>query len=248
MVDAICNAIKQRTTFAFRQALRKTYSEFKLQRRHCFSVKRARKLFRHETHLKLNFACGSNIKSGWINIDLLGELVDLQLDLREELPFSDGSVSIIYSEHFLEHLEYPYEIVPMLRECWRVLEPGGVFSAGIPDFELAISSYITKDDEYYKSIPAGYHPTWCVTRMHHLNQDFRQHDEHKYAYDFETLEGVLTELGYEEVRRRTFDPALDSRTREWGTMYVDARKPKNAIIVSNQNGPRECNLVNSHSD
>jgi hypothetical protein len=45
-----------------------------------------------------NLGSGFHPKIDWVNVDLIDE-ADLQLDLRERLPFDDGSVSDIYSEH-----------------------------------------------------------------------------------------------------------------------------------------------------
>ncbi len=63
--------------------------------------------------LRLNVGCGSNVKEGWLNIDLFGGC-DLHLDLRRDLPFRTGSASIVYTEHFFEHLEYPHEAMNFL--------------------------------------------------------------------------------------------------------------------------------------
>ena len=51
----------------------------------------------------------------------------MSLDMREPLPFSDDSVSIIYSEHFFGHLDYPNVAKMFLQECFRVLELDGIF-------------------------------------------------------------------------------------------------------------------------
>jgi hypothetical protein len=36
-----------------------------------------------------------------------------------------------------------------------------------------------------------WHPAWCQTRLEHLNYHFRQDTQHRFAYDYETLERVL---------------------------------------------------------
>src|SRR4249920_1616125 len=90
-----------------RSAMQALSRELHIQRQHATSLENARSYF-GRTHLKLNFGCGSEYKGGWINIDLWPD-TDLHLDLREDLPFENGSVSVIYSEHFLEALEYPSE-------------------------------------------------------------------------------------------------------------------------------------------
>lgn len=47
----------------------------------------------------------------------------------DPLPFSDGTVSEIWALHFLEHIE---NVLGVLRECHRVLNPGGVMNIVVP--------------------------------------------------------------------------------------------------------------------
>jgi SAM-dependent methyltransferase len=91
--------------------------------------------------MKLNIGCGPNRKKGWDNIDLLPD-VDLSLDMREAMPFSENSATIIYSEHFFEHLDYPEPAKRFLKECHRILRPGGIFSVGVPDTEWPLLAYV----------------------------------------------------------------------------------------------------------
>lgn len=175
------------------------------------------------SELRLNLGCGSNVKPGWVNIDLARE-ADLALDLRKRLPFRDGSCALVYSEHFFEHLVYPGEADLHVREAYRVLRPGGVLSLGVPDAEETLLAYVNRDDEYFRIAKERWHPSWCKTPMDHVNYAFRQGTQHKYAWDFETLERLLSESGFSEIRRRDFDPVLDSSSRQFGTLYVDAVK------------------------
>jgi len=216
--------VKARTTYGFRKAVRLLWRELQIQRRHFASVRRARE-FLAGSGLKLHLGCGTNLKPGWLNVDLF-EKADLQLDLREPLPFSTQSVAMIYSEHFFEHLEYPGDARTFLSECRRVLVPGGTLSLVVPDAEWAVTCYGTGDDEYFRMERSrGLNPVWTETRMHILNYLFRQYGEHKYAYDFETLTQVLADAGYVSIVRRGFDPDLDSEDKRVGSLYVDATRP-----------------------
>ena len=168
--------------------------------------------------------------------------MDLKLDLRERFPFPDESVEVIYSEHFFEHLNYPSladsnaygglelygyqsEALFFLRESYRVLVPGGLFSVGVPDAEGGLVAYVNRDEQAFAlARRMRWHPDWCDTRMHYVNYLFRQGDEHKYAYDCETLTLILKCGGFVDVNRRHFDPALDSESRR-GSLYMNARKP-----------------------
>jgi len=190
---------------------------------HLVGTRKSRK-FRKATNLKLHVGCGRELKEGWINIDL-DRVADLTLDVRRALPFLDNSCLIIYSEHFLEHLEYPGQVESFLKEAYRVLEPGRTFSIGVPDTEWPLRAYVQEDLDYFEFAKQMWHPKWCVTKMEHINFHFRQGEEHKFAYDFETPKYVLEKSGFVQVKRRRFDPSLDSSDRELGTLYVDAVKP-----------------------
>ena len=221
--------LRRRVSTGTVETARTLLFELRLQRRHRRSVQRARAL-RDQRHLKVHLGSGPKLKAGWINVDLAPS-ADLQLDLREPLPFADGSVAIVYSEHFFEHIGYPGEAMQLLRECRRVLEPGGTFSVGVPDAEELLQLFargelrpllrtMAEDDAL------RWMPRWVwKTPMHFVNFSFRQNEEHKYLYDHETLAEVLTEAGFVAVRRRPWDPALDSADRADGTLYVDATNP-----------------------
>jgi predicted SAM-dependent methyltransferase len=231
--------IKARTTQGVRDAARRLADELRYQRLHRASLKAALR-YEGQTGLKLNLGCGPNPKPGWVNIDLT-ETADLRLDLREPLPFRDGSASFIYTEHFFEHLEYPVEAERLLREAVRVLEPGGTLSVGVPDAEAPLLAYAADiraggeeraaGAEARRRLSEEPHNRWVpgyvfTTPLHMVNWPFRQGTEHKYAYDFETLRGALAGAGFVRIERREFNPDLDSETRREGTLYVEGRKPE----------------------
>ena len=190
--------------------------------------------------VRLNLASGSHPKTGWLNVDLFAPHADLRLDLREPLPFLASSVDTIYAEHFFEHLEYPNvldsggweletadapsEALGWLRECHRVLRPGGVLEIIVPDTEGMIGVYVNRHNE--PPVHAWWGPQWCDTPLHHLNYLFRQGRQHKYAYDEETLRGILSSVGFAQVIRRAFDPAMEAPNHEFGSLCIRAVKPQ----------------------
>jgi hypothetical protein len=68
------------------------------------------------------------------------------------------------------------------------------------------------------------------TKMQLINEVFRQSNQHKYAYDEETLLLVLREAGFSNVIRQSFgisldkDMAPDSEARKAESLYVEAVK------------------------
>lgn len=84
--------------------------------------------------LILELGCGAGKRHPVaVGVDLLDVAgADIVGDALEALgAFPDGSVDSIYSEHFMEHVPEPHQI---LREAARVLRPGGEFRAIIPHF------------------------------------------------------------------------------------------------------------------
>ena len=142
--------IEKFASHGVQSALRQLRNELRTQRLHRAAVKKA-KILPPTTKHRLNLACGPNRKEGWINIDLT-DTADLKLDLRERLPFSSESVEVIYSEHFVEHLNYPGELLFFLRECYRVLVTGGSFSVSVPDAAPLLIAYTNRDEQLFKFI------------------------------------------------------------------------------------------------
>ena len=219
----IKNFLKIHTTAGLRSSLWDVRREIKILRKHRKGIRLASKLF-SQPHLRLHVGCGSKRKNDFINIDFTSQ-ADIALDLREPLPFLNNSCSIIYPEHFLEHLDYPESANLFLKECFRVLEPDGLFSVGVPDTAWPIAEYNgIRTEGYFRIAKERFHPTWCQTEMEHINYHFRQGEEHRFAYDFKTLAHALTKVGFQEVQRRDFDSTLDSEDRKLGTLYVNALK------------------------
>ncbi len=217
--------LRKYTSRSLRRSLRHVIAEVKISLIQHKGIRRARRFYAG-TDLKLHFGCGPNLKEGFINIDL-HKGSDLSLDLREELPFPSGSCVLTYSEHFFEHLDYPEEALLFLRECYRILKPKGTFSVGVPDAEWPIRAYVGEPQYagWFDVVQRERYPKWLITKMDCVNYSFRQGTEHRYAYDFDTLKHVLETVGFIDVKRRDFNPDLDSKIREYTTLYVDAIKP-----------------------
>jgi len=81
---------------------------------------------------RLNLGCGTDVRSGWVNLDVARlPGVDVVHDLEElPLPLEDDRFNEILAKDVLEHLDY----VPVLRELHRVLAPGGRLHVGSPHF------------------------------------------------------------------------------------------------------------------
>ncbi|MDH3598267.1 MAG: methyltransferase domain-containing protein [Candidatus Tectomicrobia bacterium] len=186
----------------------------------------------------INLGCGRSGQPGWINIDVApAPGVTYTFDCRRRLPFADNTARGIYTEHFFEHLDYTEEAPYFLSECRRVLKAGGVLRIVIPDAEKYVRAYCDpgweaisrvrdlSNDHFDRFAECRYN-----TKMELLNEVFRQAYEHKFAYDFATLEFILLKYGFSRVVRQAYDCSLleefriDQERRKSESLYVEAVK------------------------
>jgi predicted SAM-dependent methyltransferase len=153
--------------------------------------------------VRLNIGCGTDYKPGWINIDNNSDhnitKLDLNWDLRDPLPFKNGSVDYVFNEHFIEHLT-PDEASLIINDLMRVLKPGGVLRIAMPDLESIIRQYRKglKNDPLIKNFKMDF----IKTRAESINMSFRWWG-HMWLYDWEELVRRLNEFNeskYPELR------------------------------------------------
>src|SRR3981081_2098943 len=90
----------------------------------------------------LNLGCGNAFHADWTNVDISPHDPSvIPHNLNEPLPFSDREFSVVYHSHVLEHLSR-HEGEIFLRECHRVLKPGGVLRVVVPDLERITRLYL----------------------------------------------------------------------------------------------------------
>jgi predicted SAM-dependent methyltransferase len=165
-----------------------------------------------------------------VNIDLHASHPDVvEYDCRWSLPFRDSTVTGIRVEHFFEHLETRQELPSFLAHCHRVLETGGVLRIIVPDAERYLRAYCSDGLDAFKAlaVPSPF-PKDLPTRMDVVNHTFHQWHEHRWGYDFETLEHRLKQAGFSKVERmeyqRSLDDELAADRHEHApySLYVDA--------------------------
>jgi predicted SAM-dependent methyltransferase len=90
----------------------------------------------------VDLGCGRVWHPAWLNYDLRPRAPQVRkLDLRRPLPLADRHADAVYHSHVLEHL--PRATADrLLRECHRVLKPGGILRVAVPDLEDNARSYL----------------------------------------------------------------------------------------------------------
>ena len=105
----------------------------------------------------LNLGCGNKFHPAWTNVDVVarGNSV-IGHDLRKGISFPDGKFDVVYHSHLLEHFPRA-QALPFLRECYRVLKPGGIIRVAVPDLERIARVYLQAFEEAVQGDEQGQH-------------------------------------------------------------------------------------------
>jgi predicted SAM-dependent methyltransferase len=210
-----------------RSALHEARREAAIARASRKGAKRLLALSDGATDLRVHLGAGTDVRDGWVNIDLPPGLPGvIGHDLRTGLPMKDGSAAFIYSSHFLEHLRYG-DAIRLLADCHRVLRPSGSFRACLPDFSACFERYVAGDDEFFSLLPMDSADRLVTadtaTRIDWMNRVVHENGAHHYCWDAEKIAVVLVHLGFRDVHETTIsplDPSDPQRVRY--SFYVDA--------------------------
>lgn len=144
-------------------------------------------------HDKLHLGSGARIIDGWANIDITG-LRTISWDLRKPLPLAPGQVRLVYSEHFIEHIDRE-SAGRLLRRVRQAMAPGAIIRISTPDLARLVGDY--SSGRIIRMEHGGWFPeTPC--RM--LNEGMRLWG-HTFVYDEPELFGLLDECGFSDIRR-----------------------------------------------
>jgi len=158
---------------------------------------------------KVQFGSGLNILEGWENTDFP------KVDVTKPLPYQNSSVDRIFHEHMLEHID-EVDGFKFLKECYRILKPGGVMRIVVPSIDGIIYAYQNWDSlstelknkyrnrtHWINSVTYGeavgysgkmFTNNWSI-------KGFKNGSEwHRYLYDSEDLSNKLLMIGFSKTR------------------------------------------------
>ena len=139
-------------------------------------------------------------------------------------------MAMVFAEHVVEHLEFDEDVPRLFSESYRVLEPGGHLRIVVPDGEKWAKAYVSKDPKEWKALGFSQFPDDLPTPMAMLNHVFHQGGEHRFAWDYETMNYALRRAGFVNVYRRSFresgvdELAIDLSHHAPYSLYVEAVK------------------------
>lgn len=91
--------------------------------------------------MRLDIGCGTFKREGFTGVD-----AHVDTDIKAEMwaiPLPDESVDEIYSSHALEHIS-KFEVVPTLREWYRLLKPNGTAVIEVPDLVWCCQNWLSR--------------------------------------------------------------------------------------------------------
>jgi predicted SAM-dependent methyltransferase len=114
----------------------------------------------------LNLGCGSRYHPAWTNIDIVPQSPEVfQYDLSRGIPLADASCAVVYHSALLEHIRRE-DVLSFLRECHRVLQPGGIIRVGVPDLERLCRLYLQKLEAALEGDPVAAHDyDWIMLEL-----------------------------------------------------------------------------------
>jgi predicted SAM-dependent methyltransferase len=160
---------------------------------------------------KLQLGAGQNILPGWFNTDYFPRENIFFLDVTKTFPIPESSFNFIFTEHHIEHISYKNAVF-MLKECYKILKPGGVIKITTPDLKTSLNNYLHNDFEgkgivnttkdyiysgFYKAV--NYIPVDDYFKAHEINDMFMNY-EHQFIYDFESMKRILANAGFINIK------------------------------------------------
>ncbi|MBQ4472562.1 MAG: class I SAM-dependent methyltransferase [Alphaproteobacteria bacterium] len=183
---------------------------------------------------KLQVGCGKNCLKDFVNLDIC-EPADIIWDVRNGLPFKDNMFDVIFSEHFLEHIDFPNSVCLFIKEAYRVLRKNGKMIIGIPDTGKLLQAYGTRDKAFFEELIRRWYssrdclefmdsPMNCVN--YHMRDQLYHHkySSHLWGYDEENLTNLLKRYNFSNIRRWQVNEKWVNPKRVWGSLYLIGEK------------------------
>jgi len=181
--------------------------------------------FSPDDKVMINLGSGHWKFDGWINVDLdLESRPDVCVDLSAGLPFRDTCANFMHTEDFIDQLDQA-QACRFMRECHRILKPGGVIRVLTPDLEQLTQMYLNQP-EALKTLWNDHVKVPLVfgTAAEILNIGIR-FAGHQFLYDAETFTQLASECGF-RAERVSYQSSAHQELRNH-----DLRSPDNAISL-----------------
>jgi predicted SAM-dependent methyltransferase len=175
--------------------------------------------------IKINLGSGHWKLEDWVNVDLDRESQpDVCANLAGGLPFASGVASLMHTEDFIDQLELD-QAAEFLRECHRILSPGGVLRVLTPDMRKLAQLYLNDPEQLmtlWKSFVGVPLSLDTAGEIFNIGMRFAGHT---FLYDEETFKALTAKCGF-DARRVEHQQSDEPELRG-----LDLRSPEDAISM-----------------
>jgi predicted SAM-dependent methyltransferase len=150
--------------------------------------------------MKLNLGCGTDIQSGYVNIDARSMSgVDLTHDIEQkDLPYAPGTVSEVRAIDVLEHFSFR-STERILRDWFRVLKLGGFILVQVPNIEQHIELFYAGVMDKRGRYTNGYDDAIEYFRANVFGGQDYPENTHKTCFTPASLSAVLSKVGFVNI-------------------------------------------------
>ena len=162
-------------------------------------------------------------------------------DVVRGLDLAESSCALVFASHVLEHLSEP-DCRTALRHLYRYLRPGGLLRCIVPDLEAPAREYLrrleTPDRAVAEQAAAGFLDATSLglravrTGPRSRLREAVSNSRHQWMWDRPSLEWVLRDIGFRDVRFRKYGDWADERfgaveeeSRHVDSLCAECRKP-----------------------
>ena len=136
------------------------------------------------------------------------ELKVLVHDLNNKfIQHEDSSVDLIYVGQVIEHINPIYQAPNFIKECYRMLKPGGVLRLTTPDLDLLVHAYINNEmdkfaseqPEFYKDHDSSFQLAMLMYGSSGESCKFNNYEGHMFLYTKTSMSELLKNSGFEKT-------------------------------------------------
>jgi predicted SAM-dependent methyltransferase len=151
---------------------------------------------------------------------------DFYWDYRNGLSFPEGSIDVLFSRNTLQRLS-SQQLDYLLKDCFRVLKPGGAFFLSVPDAEPVLRAYAEKHRHFEAHPEAIWRPGWHETGscMDQVIYTAYCNGHAQFMFDRENVVNLCWKAGFAPAELRSPDAKIDGAPTDPHALYVLARKP-----------------------
>lgn len=131
-----------------------------------------------------------------------------QHDLRKGFSqHEDNSITSIYIGQVIEHLNPVFEASNLIKECYRMLKPGGTIRLSTPDLEILLNAYLHNEMHKFSSEqPSLYNDVDPSMQLSYImfgacGQDctLENYEGHMFMYSQTSMTKLLSLAGFKDI-------------------------------------------------